>query len=106
MTQTKHKHRRVAVVPAAKRDAANEALERLGWGPDNFGRPLYPPSAHANSRPTHYAADIALTPRMLEQLEAVVKSAGGRCENVGGVREPRRLERAAAAAGAKPTKPT
>jgi hypothetical protein len=65
----------VVIIPAGKRRAVNDALEALGWGPDNFSVPLHPVNASSNAPATHYACEIGLTSKMKMDLDRILKPA-------------------------------
>lgn len=70
---TRYKNKRVFTIPASKVEQVNSALERHGYGPDNFSVALTNPSGNIV---THYACEMVLTDTMLEIIRRAIPAGG------------------------------
>ena len=97
---TRFRNRQLVIIPAAKRKAVNDALQALGWGPDNFSQPLIGTASGPTATPTHYVCDIVLTDRLKVRLAQVLQgtvSIGPNAEH----KDPLALSKKLTAAGLK-----
>lgn len=71
------RNRNAIVVPAAKAQAANTAMERQGYGPDVFSVPLFPTATPSpNAQPTHYGCSWSMSEADVVAVQQVLTAAG------------------------------
>lgn len=61
------------IVPAVKRDAANEALEAVGFGANNFIVALMP-NPTGNGPATHYGCGWSMSEAEARQVKAILSA--------------------------------
>lgn len=65
---TRYKHHGSYEIPARYRDAVNQALYRLGYGPNNFSVPILT----GPNNVTHWGCETSLTDDALAAFEAIL----------------------------------
>lgn len=89
--------RRMFTIPAARRAQANAALERLGYGPDNFCIPLTTPGGTV----TRYGCDLPVHGSALAGILRKLQTAAGGASQVKEYSGRTQDERFAACKGAE-----
>ena len=76
MSGTEYVWSAVLIVPAAYRDAANDLVEAMGWGPDNYRIPL----TGDGEAISHYAVATPVDQQFADWLENPPPEAAGASE--------------------------